>query len=310
MDIRQMQCFAQVAEKGSLNKAADALFVSRQALSKTIARLESEVGEPLLEIDRTGARLTLRGREFLQEITPLLQSYDKIESKFGTVKKPRSLQIALGKGSYYPFPADFISRFSKENGGVPVQIEEIHSVGVLQMVESGEAQIGILCSHPKYLAGFEMLSILHPGFALDVPLSNPLSKKDRIDLRDLEGVSLVSYGERNHLHRFLMEQCEIADVHPIVVATTSDDWTHLQAQLREDAVSFGCMPAFGDRSDSTRRIPFDMPGFDVFGTFAIRRADIAPSDLAQRFWRRIETFAAKLATTGARSSQGAKIEQG
>lgn len=47
MDIRQIECFVAVARKGNYTKAAEELFVSRQALSKTVKHLEKEVGEPL-----------------------------------------------------------------------------------------------------------------------------------------------------------------------------------------------------------------------------------------------------------------------
>ena len=40
MDIRQIECFVAVARKGNYTKAAEELFVSRQALSKTVKHLE------------------------------------------------------------------------------------------------------------------------------------------------------------------------------------------------------------------------------------------------------------------------------
>lgn len=42
MDIRQIECFVAVARKGNYTKAAEELFVSRQALSKTVKHLEKE----------------------------------------------------------------------------------------------------------------------------------------------------------------------------------------------------------------------------------------------------------------------------
>ena len=44
MDIRQIECFVAVARKGNYTKAAEELFVSRQALSKTVKHLEKRSG--------------------------------------------------------------------------------------------------------------------------------------------------------------------------------------------------------------------------------------------------------------------------
>lgn len=47
MDIRQLRYFVETARHGNIQAAADALFVSRQAVSKALTQLEQELGYPL-----------------------------------------------------------------------------------------------------------------------------------------------------------------------------------------------------------------------------------------------------------------------
>src|SRR6476661_4163353 len=54
MDLRQLQTFVEVAERGSFSAAADALGVTQPAVSQQIQTLERMLGEPL--IDRSGRR--------------------------------------------------------------------------------------------------------------------------------------------------------------------------------------------------------------------------------------------------------------
>lgn len=291
MDIRQMQWFAEVARVGSFNKAAEGLFITRQALSKAVAKLEDETGLRLLDADHRGVRLTAEGATFLNEITPLLSLYEQVENRYRGPHRRAVLEIALGKGTIYPFPSDFVTRFMEAHPGSEVHLEEIHSVGTLRMVEAGDAEIGILCTHPKYLAGFEMLELMHPGYSVNVPESSDLAACDRIALEQLNGQPFVTLGERNHLHRFFMEQCEKAGVRPDIIASTSDMGMFEQVRVQSAALSFGCTPTPDGTCLAARLVPLDMEDTDKFGSYAIRRPGVAPSPLARAFWEYMEAYA-------------------
>lgn len=61
MEIKQLQYFLTTVQVGSISKAADVLFISQPALSRTIGRLETELGFSLFERGHTGIRLTPQG---------------------------------------------------------------------------------------------------------------------------------------------------------------------------------------------------------------------------------------------------------
>lgn len=61
MDLRQLKYFVQIVESGSLAKASRQLFIAQPALSQHIAKLESEVGKPLLIRTAKGVTPTENG---------------------------------------------------------------------------------------------------------------------------------------------------------------------------------------------------------------------------------------------------------
>ena len=65
MELLQMRYFIKIAESGNMTKAAEELFISQSSLSRTIARLESDLGVKLF--DRIGRQIYLNdfGRVFL-----------------------------------------------------------------------------------------------------------------------------------------------------------------------------------------------------------------------------------------------------
>ena len=74
MDIRQLDYFIVVAQLGSFTKAADELFLSRQALSKAVRNLEHELGQPLLANRDNHLELTDAGRTLLDDAAPVVLS--------------------------------------------------------------------------------------------------------------------------------------------------------------------------------------------------------------------------------------------
>lgn len=65
MDIRDLRYFIACAELGQLHRAADRVGRSQPALSKSLARLESELGAKLFHRDGRGIRLTSVGETLL-----------------------------------------------------------------------------------------------------------------------------------------------------------------------------------------------------------------------------------------------------
>jgi molybdate transport repressor ModE-like protein len=58
LSFERLRILHAVATYGSVNAAASALHVINSAVSQQIAKLESELGRPLLERNGRGARLT------------------------------------------------------------------------------------------------------------------------------------------------------------------------------------------------------------------------------------------------------------
>ncbi|MBP5168223.1 MAG: LysR family transcriptional regulator [Oscillospiraceae bacterium] len=100
MDSRQVQFFLQACSDGSFNTAAKNLFISEQALSKAIKKLEQELGVGLFERHSKGIRLTEYGRAFQAEALAYLEHHEHIIQYFHSLRdpKPNSITIGIGDG--------------------------------------------------------------------------------------------------------------------------------------------------------------------------------------------------------------------
>src|SRR5262245_39407565 len=77
MDMRQLRYFVQIVESGSLAKASRQLFIAQPALSQQMARLEEEVGKPLLVRSSRGVSPTDNGSALYHHATFMLRQLEQ-----------------------------------------------------------------------------------------------------------------------------------------------------------------------------------------------------------------------------------------
>ena len=83
MDTRNLNVFLSVAESLNFSRSSEMLHMSVSAVSRAIARLEEELGQPLLERDRRRVQLTGAGREFREYARGALADWQQIRRQLG-----------------------------------------------------------------------------------------------------------------------------------------------------------------------------------------------------------------------------------
>jgi DNA-binding transcriptional LysR family regulator len=76
MHLQQLRHFCKIAKQGSISRAAEELYVSQPALSKTIKNLEHELGFPLFTRNGKSIVLNENGKLYLERIEKGLSSID------------------------------------------------------------------------------------------------------------------------------------------------------------------------------------------------------------------------------------------
>ena len=97
MNTEHLKYFITVAEIGSINRAAQKLYISQPHLGKILHDLENELGVVLLQRSKKGVVLTPEGTEFLRHAEKIVQECGKIE-KLGTADAAASsLEVSMTK---------------------------------------------------------------------------------------------------------------------------------------------------------------------------------------------------------------------
>lgn len=97
--LRHVQAFAEIVRQGSLKRAAEALFLTQPAISRTIAELEEILGARLLTRSRRGVALTPQGEFFhghaLNALAALSDAVAGLSDQQGGAAAPRLRAGAL-----------------------------------------------------------------------------------------------------------------------------------------------------------------------------------------------------------------------
>lgn len=74
MQIKQLEYIQEIARQGSIRQAADSLYISQQALSEMLKKLEDELGFPIFRRTNKGVIPTSSGEKVLRDIGEILHT--------------------------------------------------------------------------------------------------------------------------------------------------------------------------------------------------------------------------------------------
>src|SRR5262249_6455675 len=97
------------------------------------------------------------------------------------------LCLCAGEGALLYLLGPAVRRFARRQ---PLRVLVRDAEGTIEAIETGAAQLGVLSGDVP--TGFEQELIAEVGFAVAVPLTDPLAERSRTTWSDLRGRSLIA----------------------------------------------------------------------------------------------------------------------
>ena len=137
MDLNAVRMLVQVAEARSFTVAAGQLGLSQSGLSRAISRLEATLGVKLLQRNTRNVALTPDGRQFVDQVAPLLCGFEDAERQLADrpCTPSDTLKISapsmFGRKVLVPLLAPLLERHPQ------LQVEAVLSDRLVDLVEEG-----------------------------------------------------------------------------------------------------------------------------------------------------------------------------
>lgn len=115
MNFSNINYFLAIVEEGSISAAARKLYISQQALSEQLRKMEAELGAPLLKRGKNPA-LTTAGECLYRDGRELLRIYNSMMEDIRDVTTKRRKKITLGIPTFWtpPYLPDLLVRFQEK----------------------------------------------------------------------------------------------------------------------------------------------------------------------------------------------------
>lgn len=220
MDTRQLRHFVALAETLNYHKAAERLHMSQPPLSKSIRRLEEQLDVQLFERTRRGTVLTVAGNAALEEARRALFHTDQ----FGRIAtaaargEAGTLRIGVIGSATYALMPHVMPVFRTRYPDVEVVLSESTTSRLLNQVEEGEVDAGLLRYPVVRTSNARITPIERDVFVAALPIDHPLARKRKLQLSDLASESFVLYSSTAvpGLHSTVVLACQQAGFIPRV----------------------------------------------------------------------------------------------
>ena len=194
MELRHLRYFIGVGEEQHFGRAAARLHIAQPALSRQIRDLESEVGFPLFERLPRGVRLSAAGTVFLSDARRILQDVDDA--------KRRAERIALGQAgtlrvgiatavAWHGLVVDTFREFRRRQPDVELVLHHLLTVHQIEAIVSGRMDAGFAAAMTPWHEELAHWQFAQDRMVLAVPKGHPLTKRERIRLRDLRKMPFI-----------------------------------------------------------------------------------------------------------------------
>lgn len=143
MRIEQLEYMIEVSKVSSLTTAAENLYMTQSALSRSIKALEEELGGCLLERNSEGVSLTQAGKELLGDMEHILKEIDIFREKasdvFETSKKPEeSMELVIYSlsGIIDALFPKALKLFSRKYKNVKIRVKTVMLLEAVELIDS------------------------------------------------------------------------------------------------------------------------------------------------------------------------------
>lgn len=144
MDIRELDLFLNLASSLHFGQTSRVCNISPSGLTRTIQRLEQELGEPLFRRDNRSVSLTKAGELFKDYAMDVLQRYRKLRQQLATENDLRgTLSLYSSVTAILSILPDIIKRFRRSFPEINLNLTTGDAAMALARLENGEADITI-----------------------------------------------------------------------------------------------------------------------------------------------------------------------
>ncbi|WP_234123457.1 LysR family transcriptional regulator [Clostridium hydrogenum] len=223
MDLLQLQYFRTIARLEHITKAAEELHIAQPSLSRTISKLEEELGTPLF--DRVGRQIKLNsfGKSFLSHVDKIFSELIEAKRELLDLSDIKNCKISLAVNTSIFMPA-LLKKFVDQYPYIKFQQTLATTSNIRNLLESEQVDFGISVTpissskHPS----IQEVPIINVEAFLALPPKHALLECNSISLHDIENEPFISMPKGYGLREIADDFCYQAGFNPNIIIESNE----------------------------------------------------------------------------------------
>ena len=238
---RHLQQIMMLAELGAINQAAEALFMTQPSLTNSIKKLEHDLGVSLFERTSKGVTPTLYTKHILKQAPDILQKLDTLHKEIKLLSNGQVGEIHIGTGPVilYGLMKEILPVFAQQYPDVAVHIYVDHPQSILEKLETGVLDLGILSTeYVDVHEGLCSISLFKDKVSFVARTGHPLLAVEKLEFEHLLAFPFALPRIPKHKMQKLTDQTQ-TKTFPDVCLTVNDYDLLIHKVMQSDAITAG-----------------------------------------------------------------------
>lgn len=220
MEISQLRYFLKVAERQSFTRAGEELGITQPALSRAIAKLETELGQPVFERQTRQVTLTDAGRLLHARAQQILALVDDTVAEMTDDGQTGRVRVGAIPTIAPYFLPQVLRTFRDRHPRAQIVVTEETTDKLLPRCNRGEIDLALLAA-PIPRQYLEIEPLFEEELLLVVPSGHELERKKQVSITDIHGHPFVLLDETHCLSDTIASFCRQRSFQPVSVERTS-----------------------------------------------------------------------------------------
>ena len=193
MELSQLEVFLAVVREGRFSRAAEKLFRTQSAVSQTIHKLESELGEPLFDRSSREGLLTDAGRVLQEYAERMLNLRTNAQQALTELRQLHKGKLAIAANEFtalYLLPV--LGEFRRLHPGIKITVQRSLGSRIPGDVLRHNSELGVLTYDPED-PQLQSTVVYQDELVFVVPAGHPLATEAQVSIRQLGAESFAAH---------------------------------------------------------------------------------------------------------------------
>lgn len=218
MDLREMQYLLEIGKTHHLTQAAHNLFISQPALSKTLRKVELELGTSLFYREGNQLLPTDTGIVFLDKARTMLNMKDDLLASLSATQNLQQGKVNFGFPSIVGtlYLSECFIGFQHTYPGIQLNPVENGGFALTELTSSGELDLAIVM-RPIYTDTLNEIPVIRDQVVVCVDQNHPLASRPYITIGDFKDMPFITFDSTFNVRTVLMKRFHDENIRPNIV---------------------------------------------------------------------------------------------